>query len=50
MNQWELYATWAMLVIIGLGVSSVSRHLTEIQNEIAEIRRKMGERSKDNEL
>ena len=43
MNRWELYVTWAMLVIIGLGISSISRHLTEIQNEIAEIRRKLGE-------
>jgi len=49
MNRWELYVTWAMLVIIGLGISSVSRHLTEIQNEIAEIRRKLGIGSNDNQ-
>jgi hypothetical protein len=41
MSRWELYVTWGMLVFIGLGVSSVSRHLTQIQNEIAEIRRKL---------
>jgi hypothetical protein len=42
MNRWELYVTWGMLVIIGLGISSVSRHLTEIQRELAEIREKLG--------
>jgi hypothetical protein len=42
MNRWELYVTWGLLAIIAFGVSSVSRHLTQIHNEIAEIRRKLG--------
>jgi hypothetical protein len=50
MNRWDLYVTWGMLVIIGIGISSVSRHLTEIQNEIAEIRRKMDGDVEDLEL
>jgi hypothetical protein len=50
MNRWELYVTWGMLVIIGFGISSISRHLTEIQNELAEIRRKMGGEADDLEF
>ena len=41
MNRWELYVTWGMLLIIAFGVSSVSRHLTEVQNELAAIRQKL---------
>ena len=46
MERWELYGTWAMLIIIGFGITSVSRHLTEIQNEIRETHRKLGSGSK----
>ncbi len=47
MSRWEIYVTWGVLLIIALGISSISRHLTEIQNEIAEIHRKLGGRSDD---
>jgi hypothetical protein len=50
MNRWELYGTWAILIIIAFGISSISRHLTEVQNEIRQISRKLGERSKDDNL
>ena len=45
MSQWELYVTWGVLFVIALGISSISRHLTEIQNKLAEIHRKLGENS-----
>lgn len=41
MNRWELYITWGMLLIIAFGVSSVSRHLTEVHSELAAIRKKL---------
>lgn len=41
MNQLELCVTWGILAIIAFGISSVSRHLTEIQREIAEIHQKI---------
>jgi hypothetical protein len=44
MNQWELYVTWGILGIIAFGISSISRHLTEIQTEIAEIHQKISAR------
>jgi hypothetical protein len=50
MGRWEIYVTWGMLFIIALGISSISRHLSEIQSEIAEIRRKISGWSEDHEL
>jgi hypothetical protein len=47
MGRWEIYGTWGILLVIALGISSISRHLTEIQNEITEIHRKLSERPKD---
>jgi hypothetical protein len=47
MSRWELYVTWGTLLIIALGISSLSRHLTEIQRGIAEIRRRLGDPSDD---
>jgi hypothetical protein len=41
MDRWELYGTWAILIIIGFGISSVSRQLSEVQKQIGEILRKL---------
>jgi len=42
MSRWELYLTWGILLIIALGISSLSRHLSQIQSELEEIHKKLG--------
>lgn len=39
MDRWELYVTWAMLVIIAMGISSVSRNLDKLRDELYQFRR-----------
>jgi hypothetical protein len=41
MSNWELYGTWAMLAIIGLGISSLARAINAVRDDVADLRRRL---------
>ena len=48
MGRLDLYGTWAMLIIIGMGISSVSRSLNRLRDELYQLRRDLlGEQHPD---
>lgn len=45
MSRWELYITWFVLFVIAMGISSVSRHLSQVESKLEEIAERLGLRS-----
>jgi hypothetical protein len=40
-TRFDLYATWGLLAIIALGISSVARAVIALRNDVADLRRKL---------